>query len=131
MQRKIGDLAREVDVPISTLRYYERSGLLAPDERTKSNYRLYSMDAVERVRFIRAAQASGFTIADIRDLLELRSGDMTRCAEVRGVIEHRLELVGSRIEEFQHFERVLRSFLDICRQSGEDDDCGVIDRLRP
>ena len=131
MQRKIGDLAREVDVPISTLRYYERSGLLAPAERTKSNYRLYSTDAIERVRFIRAAQASGFTIADIRDLLELRSGDMSRCAEVRDVIEHRLELVGARIEEFQHFERVLRSFLDICRQSGEDDDCGVIDRLRP
>lgn len=129
--RKIGELAREVDVPISTLRYYERSGLLTPSQRTQSNYRLYSEESVERVRFIRSAQAAGFTIADIRALLELRDGDTTRCAEVQPVIEHRLSQVAGRIEEFQHFQRILRSFLDVCRRADNDDDCGVIDRLRP
>ncbi|MCH7549054.1 MAG: heavy metal-responsive transcriptional regulator [Candidatus Krumholzibacteriota bacterium] len=128
---KIGDLAREVDVPISTLRYYERSGLLAPARRTESNYRLYSSESVERVRFIRSAQAAGFTIADIRALLELRDGDTTRCAEVRPVIEHRLSQVAERIEEFEHFQRALRAFLDICSRTDNDDDCGAIEQLRP
>ena len=55
----IGQLAKEGGVPTSTVRYYERIGLLHPNDRTGGNYRVYSDTALERLRFIRAAQATG------------------------------------------------------------------------
>lgn len=78
----IGELAEEVGVPTSTLRYYERSGLVSPDGRTSGNYRIYGAAAVERVRFIRAAQATGFTLEDIARLLDFKDGDQSRAARL-------------------------------------------------
>ena len=127
--RTIGDLAREAGVPISTVRYYERTGLLEADSRSDANYRLYGNEAVERLRFIRSAQSAGFTLADIKALLQIRSGNTTRCAEVRVLVEQRLANVKERIEEFKSVEKVLKSFLKICRQAQDDDPCDVIDRL--
>lgn len=68
MTYTIGQLARAVGVPTSTVRYYERIGLLQPDGRTAGNYRLYGKEALECLRFIRAAQATGFTLEDITHL---------------------------------------------------------------
>ena len=67
----IGQLARAATVPTSTVRFYERRGLLKPDARTSSNYRMYSARAAERLKFIRAAQATGFSLKDVREMLAL------------------------------------------------------------
>ena len=67
----IGELARAANVPTSTIRFYERRGLLDPDARTQSNYRTYSARAAERLKFIRSAQATGFSLEDVADLLKL------------------------------------------------------------
>ena len=64
----IGQLAKEANVPTSTVRYYERVGHLQPDGRSSGNYRVYSPAALKRLRFIRAAQATGFTLDDITTL---------------------------------------------------------------
>ncbi len=64
----IGQLAAQADVPTSTVRYYERRGLLRCEGRTRANYRQYGEATLERLRFIRAAQAAGFTLVDIRSL---------------------------------------------------------------
>ena len=68
---KIGTLARQADVAIDTVRYYERQGLLPAPERTQSGYRSYAADDVARLRFIRRAKTLGFTLAEIRELLAL------------------------------------------------------------
>lgn len=127
--RTISDLAREADVPVSTVRYYERAGLIDPDSRTKANYRIYSDGAVERLHFIRSAQAAGFTIADIKQLLELKSGDTTCCKAVQPLIEGRLSHVDTRIDELQQIRRTLHSLLEICRRSDEDGACGALEKL--
>lgn len=62
MSLSIGQLAKAAGVPTSALRYYERIGLLEPDGRTGGNYRYYSDDALRRLRFIRAAHATGFRL---------------------------------------------------------------------
>jgi len=129
--RTISDLARDADVPISTIRYYERSGLVLPDKRTEANYRVYGETAVERIRFIRSAQAAGFTLSDIKLLLELKDGNKTKCAEVRPLVEARAVEVDARIDELQEVSRVLHSFRDICRRLDADDSCEVIDKLDP
>lgn len=128
-QLTISALARSVGIPSSTIRYYERVGLLSPRGRTSGNYRFYGEESIERLRFIRAAQATGFTIADITTLLEFRDGVATPCEEVRPIIESRLADVDNRLNEFRRFQRVLKSFLEACRNTRHDDCCPVIEEL--
>ncbi len=89
----IGKLAKAAGVPVSTVRYYEQRGLLKPEARTASSYRVYGPDGMKRLRFIRAAQVSGFTLEDIGMLLEIQGGALDPCAEVQGILERRLERV--------------------------------------
>ncbi len=85
----IGQLARRVDMPTSTLRYYESQHLLMPVERTEAGYRLYDRDAEHTLQFIRRTQRLGFTLSDIRALLvawregELNDDTVLRTAEER------------------------------------------------
>ena len=89
----IGELAGAGGVPTSTIRYYERERLLQPSSRSPSNYRLYSAADLERLRFIRAAQATGFTLHDVSKLLR-----PAPCGSVQRLIEERLDVVvGVRI----------------------------------
>jgi len=122
--RTIGQLASESGVPVSTLRYYERAGLVRPCARSASNYRLYSEDEVERLRFIRAAQATGFTLADVKTLLRPAS-----CGTVQGMIEERLGAISERMKELRHLQRVLRRSLEECRGHEASGRCRVVDDL--
>src|SRR5437764_1242249 len=92
----IGELAKSADVPTSTVRFYERRGLLEPDARTRSNYRTYSPSTVERLKFIRSAQAAGFSLKDVREMLDLTYSDEPPCDEVAALIERRLDDVKQR-----------------------------------
>ena len=125
----IGEMAAEAGVRTSTVRYYERSGLLLPPERSRANYRLYGTEQVERLRFIRAAQASGLTLADIRTLLDYGDGIGAPCREVRLLIERRLDTVHARMREFRHVERVLKRYLGICKAAEQDEPCQVLEHL--
>lgn len=120
----IGELAKTADVPASTLRYYERTGLLRRPPRSASNYRLYSDEDVYRVRFIRAAQATGFTLDDVAELLQ-----PSPCRKVQGRIEKRLEEVSVRMKELRHVGRVLEAALSTCREHEPTGRCRVIDTL--
>lgn len=120
--RRIGELASEAGVPTSTVRFYERRGLLPPDARTTAGYRLYGSAALERLRFIRAAQSSGFTLDDVATLLELRDERAIPRAEVRGMLTNRLTDVRRRLAELRAVERALKRSLDACSH-GEDGAC--------
>jgi MerR family mercuric resistance operon transcriptional regulator len=125
----IGQLARAAGVPTSTVRYYERVGLFKPDARTRSNYRSYSARAVQRLRFIRAAQATGFSLDDVRQMLELTDSGEPPCAEVAALITHRLEDVRRRLRELKRVERALSTAIDSCCKGGPDW-CGEVERLK-
>jgi len=122
----IGELAKAAGVPTSTVRYYERRGLLTSETRTRSNYRLYNPASLERLRFVRSAQAAGFTLSDITLLLRFRDGDLSPCREVQGVITKRLTRVIEQIAELQDAETLLRRWLGICRRSERTGKCGVL-----
>ncbi len=126
----IGELAKAGGVPTSTVRYYERAGLLRPAGRTAGNYRFYESDALERLRFIKAAQATGFQLDDVRMLLELADGETSRCGEVQSLIDERLSQVATRLRDLRHVEGVLRRALDVCREAEATGRCEVIDMLR-
>jgi|GEM_PF-124290 len=125
----IGQLAKAADIPTSTLRYYERIGILRPTNRSAGNYRLYDAQDLERVRFIRAAQATGFTLDDVTALLNLRVAANARCEDIQVVMEERLAAVKTRMKDLRHVERVLKSFLEKCRESSRRGHCAVIEEL--
>ena len=125
----IGRLARAADVPTTTVRYYERIGLLAPAGRTSSNYRFYGDSALERLRFIRAAQSNGFTLDDVATLLAFRDRPDSVCGDVQKLIERRTADLEQRIAELRDLRRTLASMLQECRKTQRDGACQAIDRL--
>ena len=126
----IGQLADAAGVPTSTIRYYERSGLLKPDFRTGGNYRGYSEGTLERLRFIRSAQATGLSLQDITALLELTFSGEPPCDEVLSLMRKRLGEIRERIKELRHVERVLTKSLDECCKGDGPDICDDICRLK-
>jgi MerR family mercuric resistance operon transcriptional regulator len=125
----IGELARVAGVPTSTVRYYERVGLLRPEGRSEGNYRLYGDAALERLRFIRAAQATGFTLDDVTFLLDHRHGASGCCQEVQLLMEERLSEVQTRMDDLRHVQSVLQAALAKCRETERAGHCNIIDRL--
>lgn len=123
---KVGQAAREVGVAASAVRYYEERGLLKPSGRSESGYRLYSPGDVDRLRFIRSAQAVGFTLEDIRALLVFDRGDGRD--DVRRLLERRLADIDRKMSELKRVRVTLASALKRCR--GSKDECPVLDEIR-
>ena len=118
-------------MPVSTLRYYERAGLLEPDARSEGNYRLYGPAALERLRFIRSAKDAGFTLEDIASLLELSdSHPDTPCDNVLQLIEHRLDDLDIRIRDLRHLHKTLKRMRVVCQKAEEKEHCTVLDELQ-
>ncbi|HKS16402.1 MAG TPA: MerR family transcriptional regulator [Planctomycetota bacterium] len=126
----IGRLASAAGVPISTVRYYERAGLLRPGRRSEGNFRLYDPGAVGRLRFIRSAQATGFTLCDVRSLLDFQDQKSSPCKDVQVLIEERLADLRTRIVQLSEFESALRTSLRTCRRSEPLKRCDVIKKLK-
>lgn len=95
---KIGELADEADVTTKTIRYYESIGLLAEPGRTPSGYRDYDAAAAERLRFIRDAQATGLSLAEIQSVLELKDAGANSCSHTRSLLERHLADLDGQIE---------------------------------
>jgi MerR family mercuric resistance operon transcriptional regulator len=125
----IGQLARAANVPTSTLRFYERRGLVRPDARTAANYRSYLPRMVERLKFIRAAQSSGFSLKDIREMLAMTHSDAPPCDEIAALIQRRLEDVQKRLRQLRRVQKMLAISLKSCCRGGADW-CGEIVRLK-
>jgi len=98
----IGEVARRSGVPAKTLRYYEDIGLLGAPPRTASGYRQFDDGVLERLAFIRSAQAVGLTLGEIRGIIALRDDGETPCGHV-------LELLRQRSQEISHTIRDLRA----------------------
>lgn len=126
----IGELAKSVGVPTTTVRFYEREGLLIPDARSPRGYRLYGRESVERLRFIRSAAAAGFTLGDIQALLDFQDGATPPCREVQSLIQTRLAHVSEQVEHLRHVQDVLTKWLGVCKKAERTGRCRVIDGLR-
>lgn len=107
----IGELARAVGVKPQTVRYYEREGLLGRAARTRSGYRLYDEAALLRLRFIRAAQTLGLSLAEIRELVMLSREGRSPCARVRALLREKLRALDRKIAELRAFRRELAALL--------------------
>ena len=123
----IGELAKRAGVGIDTVRYYERNGLLAPHSRLPSGYRRYRDLEVARLRFIRRAQALGFTLAEIRSLLKLSA--QRNVAQVKRSAQAKLADVDRRIQELQRVRSGLAELITQCPGHGRAEDCPILRAL--
>lgn len=126
---KIGTLARQADVAIDTVRYYERQGLLPAPERTETGYRSYAPDDVARLRFIRRAKTLGFTLGEIRELLELTGRREQDMAGVKSAAIQKLADVDARIAELQRMRGGLERLVASCPGHGALEHCPILDAL--
>jgi MerR family transcriptional regulator, copper efflux regulator len=123
----IGALAERAGVRIDTVRYYERTGLLAPKARLASGYRRYGPFEVARLRFIRRAQALGFTLKEVRELLALsRRRDMAR---VKRAAQEKLADVEQRMADLERVRQGLLSLIAACPGHGRTEDCPILKAL--
>src|SRR5713226_2058772 len=106
-EMRIGELARRSGLASTALRYYEKAGLLPASRRSSSGYRTYHPDAVPRLAFIRAAQAVGLSLAEIREVIGIRDAGAAPCAHVLQLIENHRAEVRARIRELQRLARDL------------------------
>lgn len=125
----IGALAEAADVGVETIRFYEREGLLPEPPRTDAGYRLYDEQAVRRVRFIRKAKDLGFTLAETKELLELRVTDTARCDEVADRARRKIESVDDRIRELARVRHVLADLVQACVANEQTSECPILEAL--
>ncbi len=114
---RIGRAAELAGVAIDTIRYYERLGLLPKAPRTSSGYRIYAPEAVQRLRFIKRAQAFGFSLAEIKEILNLNSSSRSSCARVLQMIDRKLEQLESKMAEMKKLKKELSTYRSACRRA--------------
>jgi MerR family copper efflux transcriptional regulator len=105
---RIGEVAEQAGVTTKALRYYERIGLLAEPARTESGYRDYPKAILDRLRFIRAAQAVGLTLGEIRSIIAFREQGSPPCSHVLSLIDARAADLDRRIAELGKLRTELR-----------------------
>lgn len=98
---RIGALAELSGLSTQTIRYYESIDLLAEPERTPAGYRQYSADAVERLRFVRDAQASGLSLAEVEALLSMKDASLDTCAHTLSFLHRHVAEIDAQIERLQ------------------------------
>ena len=123
----IGTLAKRAGVSIDTVRYYERGGLLAPQTRLASGYRRYTALEVARLRFIRRAQALGFSLKEVKELLALSK--LRDVARVRRTAQEKLADVEERIASLERIRKGLAGLIAACPGHGRAADCPILKAL--
>lgn len=124
MKLTIGRLAKQSDVTIETIRYYQRIGLLDEPEKPLSGYRLYPADAVSKLGFIKRAQRAGFTLKEVGVLLSL---DGKQCAEACRLAERKCQEIDRQINALITLKQALEQLVDNCRQTRSSEQCAVLD----
>ena len=123
----IGELAKRGGVGIDTVRYYERNGLLEPRGRLASGYRRYGELEVARLRFIRRAQALGFTLKEVKELLALSA--QRDVGRVKRSAQAKLRDVETRIADLVRVRDGLATLIDACPGHGRAADCPILRAL--
>ncbi|MEO0770779.1 MAG: heavy metal-responsive transcriptional regulator [Cyanobacteria bacterium J06649_4] len=111
MRLRIGEVSKQTDVAVGALRYYEDLGLLT-SERGSNGYRYYTPEAVQQVRFIKKAQALGFSLEDVSDVLTAHEKGNVPCGLVQSLLQEKIERLAAQIEEMRAFKADLEQYRD-------------------
>ncbi len=124
---RISELASSAGVHVETIRYYQAIGLMPRPDRERGRIRRYGAEDLKRVRFIKRAQALGFTLDEIAVLLGLSDG--RHCAETKALAEKKLALVEERLNDLAAIRKVLKGLVNECAKGSRRSGCPIIDAL--
>lgn len=108
---RIGEVAQQTGLAVGALRYYESLGLLT-SARGDNGYRYYSPDAVHQVQFIKKAQAIGFSLEEIGEVLNLHEQGDTPCGLVQSLLQEKINQLESQIRQMSEFKAELEDYRD-------------------
>lgn len=114
-----------------TLRYYEKMKLLNPARRASNGYRVYVADDLERLEFIFRTKKAGFTIRNIRELLDLKKSANATCRLGREMANEQIQLVDEKIAALKDVRSILAEFVAACEEEGLDEPCSLNFNLKP
>ncbi len=124
----IGAVSSHTGVHIETIRYYERIGVMPKPERTAGGNRLYRVDDVRRLNFIRRSRKMGFSLNEIRELLDLVDGGEFTCGEIHAIAVGKITNIRQKVKDLRRLERVLKGMAAECSQ-GAIPNCPIIEAL--
>jgi MerR family transcriptional regulator, mercuric resistance operon regulatory protein len=123
----IGVLAKRAGVNVETIRYYQRRDLLQEPPKPRAGFRCYTPETIKRVRFIKRAQALGFTLDEITGLLALN--ETRGCVETRGLAAHKLEVIEGKIADLGKMKKQLSRLIRACDVASTGSPCPIIHLL--
>jgi MerR family transcriptional regulator, mercuric resistance operon regulatory protein len=123
----IGRLAEAAGVNVETVRYYQRRGLLRAPRKPAGGQRRYAPEVLAQLGFIRHAQQLGFSLEEVKTLMELaRAGD---CGKARGLAQGKHEALGARVAQLNAMRRELKRLIEACRGQAPGRPCPFFERL--
>src|SRR5918996_2015888 len=126
----IGKAARAACVGVETIRFYGRRGLIAqPPKPDRAGYRVYPVDTLRRIQFIRQAQQIGFSLREIKELLSLRADPSADCSDVRERAAVKVEEVNRKIAELERIRAALEEVIAACPGQGALRACTILEAL--
>lgn len=134
MTVQIGEVAQLTGLSIDTIRFYEKQSLLSVAKRTASGYRLYEQADIDRLQFICRAQALGFTLQEIHELLLIEAGTEPACAHVRDLVANKVVQVREKLADLRRIESRLMMASQQCDAAlviACDSECPVLKELKP
>lgn len=126
---KIGKTAELAGVNRETVRYYERIKIISPPARRRSGYREFSQIHIDQIRFIKRAQELGFTLKEIRELLDLKVDATTDCSAVRSHAVKKRKAVSKKIENLIEIRNALDELITRCIAEKKDESCAILKAL--
>ena len=124
----IGEASRQSGVSIETIRYYEREGIVPPPERSANGRRIYSAEAIGRLKFLKNCRNLGFSLSDAKALLELSVGEHSDCDTVSRMGDRQLASTRKKIAELRRLEAALTELTANCSEGNTN--CPMLDALR-
>ena len=110
---RIGEVAKRAGVSVGTIRYYEKRKLLPTSHRSEGGYRLFAVETIDRLKFIKQAQEMGFSLDEITTLLT-GGGGAGGCGQMRDLLQAKLQEISERMRALRGFMRTLERYLRAC-----------------
>ncbi|HAT1987733.1 TPA: MerR family DNA-binding protein [Legionella pneumophila] len=126
----IGQVAKEAQVSLDTIRLYERYGLIKEPQRAANGYRQYPNEIIDCLKFISRTKNMGFTLKEIKDLLAIHQTSQHTCGDVKARTQDKLKQVREKIEELRRLETALKQLLNTCEQHQGDDLCPLFTTMQ-
>ncbi len=126
----IGQVAKQSNMSVETIRYYEKEGLIEVPERLHNGYRSYKEETMHRLAFIQQAKELGFSLREIGELLSIKSAENMICDDVKQLAQEKLKNIDSKISLLRRMKKSLEKLVDVCPGQAPVSDCPILDALQ-